>query len=107
MWMQNHCAFHKYFLIYSQQIEEDSLRRGNRTYVHRSTSYSTADCQKQHTFVKYLSTVFRPSPIIPFNDTLQELNQVLAETIVSNATNKIFPKYEIKSVITSLIPKKF
>ena len=24
----------KYILIYSQQIEEDSLRRGNRTYGH-------------------------------------------------------------------------
>ena len=27
--------YYKYFLICSQQIEEDSLRRGNRTYEHR------------------------------------------------------------------------
>ena len=31
---------YKYFLICSQQIEEDSLRRGNRTYGHRCVRQS-------------------------------------------------------------------
>ena len=43
---------------------------------------------------------------MPSNDILQEVNQVLAETIDSNTPIKRFSKYEIKSVINSLKPRK-
>ena len=43
---------------------------------------------------------------MPSNDILQEVNQVLAETIDSNSPMKSFTKYEIKSVINSLKPRK-
>ena len=63
------------------------------------------DIQEAHTFANHLSNVFSPNPIMPSNDVLQELNQVLAETIDSNTPIKRFSNYEIKSVINSLEPR--
>ena len=43
---------------------------------------------------------------MPSNDILQDVNQVLAETIDLNTAIKRFSKYEIKSLINSLKPRK-
>ena len=56
---------------------------------------------KAHTFANHHSKVFSPNAIMPFYDILQEINQVLAETIDSNTPIKRFSKYEVKSVINA------
>ena len=50
------------------------------------------DIQKPHNFANHLSIVFSPNPVMHSNDILQEVNQVLAETIDSNTSIKRFLK---------------
>ena len=55
-WIPNHFITYKYFLICSQQIEEDSLRHGNRTYRHqcvRRTLYLLHHSRLQIILVMY------------------------------------------------------
>ena len=61
--------------------------------------------QKAHSFASRFSKVFS-SNSMPFNDILQEVNQVLAGTIDAYTPIKRFSKYDIKSVINSLKPRK-
>ena len=48
--------------------------------------------KKEHTFANNLSKVFSPNPIMPSNDILQEVDQVLTETIDSNTQIKRLSK---------------
>ena len=64
------------------------------------------DIQKAHTFANYFSKVFVPSPLIPSDDILQEVNQVLTETVDSNTPIKSISKNETKSIINSLNTRK-
>ena len=91
---------YKYFLICSQQIVEDSLRRGNRTYGHRMSVSSLQD-DVTLLFNKFFELKIDPDSLICENTDIElSVNKPLLD---SNNISAFTTKYSKRKNVLELI----